>query len=270
MDEAEHAAASDLVGCETCYGDYSWNEIAACSVGHFICYGCLRRSVQESLYGQGQSIVGEKSSMRCLSAAASPLCEACIPPEILAKVVPEELLRAIEEKTATENLERSGLGLVRCPFCSYAEVDELQPYRIKQSAKISGLLALMLVCVFIPAIQVLGVAFIFSFTYLLKPFLPREASRIVLDTVDALSLHTFWTNTVRRIQLKRRGTLFRCQNDRCKRESCIACCKEWAPFHKCFEKEEDNVRIHIEKAMANAVKRTVCIHKKLNYGGLKK
>jgi len=259
LDEAEHAAASELVGCETCYGDYSWNEIAACSVGHFICYGCLTRSVQENLYGQGQSMVGAKSSIRCISAAASPTCDACIPPEILAKVIPEDMLQAMEEKAATENLDRSGMNLVRCPFCSYAEVDELQPYCVRQWAKVCGILVLLMLYIYIPKSALSTIAPLLLFAYFITPFLLRDSSGIVQDTIKLISPHRHWQNAVRRIQLKRRGTLFKCRNERCRQESCIGCSKEWTAFHKCFEKEEDSVRIHVEKAMANAVKRTVCI-----------
>ncbi|RPB24619.1 hypothetical protein L211DRAFT_178951 [Terfezia boudieri ATCC MYA-4762] len=256
LDEAEHAAASELIGCETCYGDYSWNEIAACSVGHFICHGCLKRSVQENLYGQGQSMMGAKSSIRCISAAASPICDACIPPEILANVIPEDMLQAMEEKVATENLDHSGMSLVRCPFCSYAEADELQPYCIRQWAKVCGILVLLMLYIYIPEPVFSTLAPLFLFTYFITPFLPRDSSGIVLDTIKLVSLHRHWQNAVRRIQLKRRGTLFKCRNERCKRESCIGCSKEWTAFHKCFEKEEDSMRIYVEKAMANAVKRT--------------
>lgn len=202
--------------------------------------------------------MGTKSSIRCISAAASPTCDACIPPEILTRVIPEDMLQAMEGKAATENLDRSGMSLVRCPFCPYAEADELQPYSIRQWAKVCGVLVLLLLYVYAPESVTLGVICLLS-TYLITPFLPREANRIVLGTIQLISFHKHWQNVVRRIQLKRRGTLFKCRNERCKRESCIRCSKEWTAFHKCFEKEEDSVRIHVEKAMANAVKRTVCI-----------
>ena len=203
-------------------------------------------------------MVGAKSSIRCISAAASPICDACIPPEILAKVIPEDMLHALEEKAATENLDRSGMSLVRCPFCSYAEADELQPYCVRQWAKICGVFVLLMLYIYIPEPALSTLAPLLLLVYFMT-FLPRDPSGIVLDTIKLVSLHRHWQNAVRRIQLKRRGTLFKCRNERCKRESCIRCSKEWTAFHKCFEKEEDSVRIHVEKAMANAVKRTVCI-----------
>lgn len=169
------------------------------------------------------------------------------------------MLQALEEKAITENLDRSGMSLVRCPFCSYAEADELQPYRIRQWAKVCGILVLLMLYLYVPEPATLAFVFLFLFTYLITPFLPRDSRGIVLDTIELISLHRHWQSVVRRIQLKRRGTLFKCHNERCKRESCIRCSKEWTAFHKCFEKEEDSMRIHVEKAMANAVKRTVCI-----------
>lgn len=259
LDEAEHAAASDLISCETCYGDYSWNQIAACSVGHFTCYGCLTRSLQENVYGQGQSITDGKFSIRCISAAATPTCDECIPPDVLVRAVPEDLLRAMEEKVAMENLERSCLSLVRCPFCSYAEVDELQPYELKPRARVCAFLMLLLFYMYVSNRVILAFLFLFLFTHLITPFLPPESDGIIISTIELLSLHKHWQRSVKSVQLKRRGTLFKCRNERCKRESCIRCSKEWSAFHKCYEKEEDSVRTYVEKAMANAVKRTVCM-----------
>jgi hypothetical protein len=51
---------------------------------------------------------------------------------------------------------------------------------------------------------------------------------------------------------------FKCNNLlSCGRESCLECLKEWAPFHDCLKDEKDGLRLYIEKAMADAVKRTV-------------
>lgn len=252
LNEAEHAAADELVECECCFGDYPWEESVACADGHFFCHMCLIRSVQESVYGQGKSLLTAHCSVRCLSSTAQPPCTDSVPSDVLITVLPRELYNSLEDRTASENLEKSGLRLVRCPFCGYAEVDELQPFFIRRSATAFVLLLLLgsFETVMIPF--ALGGAFLllssllFLPPLLLKPF-----------TSPPWLLGPRLSNAIRAVGLRRRGSLFRCQNSRCARESCILCSKEWAPFHKCFEKEEDAARIYVERAMADAVKRTV-------------
>lgn len=61
---------------------------------------------------------------------------------------------------------------------------------------------------------------------------------------------------------KRRGNVFKCQNPECRKISCLLCNRESKPFHKCYEREQDSLRLFVEKAMADAVKRTVSIKMK--------
>lgn len=237
--------------------------MAACAEGHFFCHGCLVRSVQEGLYGQGRSLIPEKASVQCISAGATPACVAAVPLEVLTKALPADLLYAMEEKIASDGLERSGLVLARCPFCSYAEVDEVEAVRFSQPAQLSFYFLLTLLAGFSLAnytTTTINTAIIgLSSWFLLRATLLKEwRPRIAIYNLFAhLNNETRLVKAIRKLQLRRRGTLFRCKSEQCKRESCIECTKEWSPFHKCFEKEEDNVRIFVEKAMANAVKRTV-------------
>lgn len=246
LNEAEHADANELLECQCCFGDYAWEETVVCTEGHFFCHSCLIRSVQESIYGQGKSLLTTHCSVRCLSSSASPPCTSSVPADILRAVLPDEIYHSLEDRTASESLEKSGLKLIRCPFCGYAEADELQPYRIKRSALAVGIMA-PFVAVSSLSILLLGFATVWRgcLALLLIAFSP-------LFSISASRIGT----ALREVHLRHRGTLFRCYNPRCSRESCISCSKEWAPFHKCYEREEDAVRIFVEKAMADAVKRT--------------
>jgi hypothetical protein len=240
LNEAEAAAASALLECECCFGDYAWEDMVACTGGHFFCHTCLRRSVQESIFGQGKkNLLPEKSSVCCLSSTAQPPCTEFVHPGVLRAVLPEELYYSLESRSAQESLEKSGLALVRCPFCGYAEVDELQSYRIRRP--IVALAGLFVTTVFFLLPYGKQILLLLSFLLLSLP-----CSATIPHVKKAMH----------NMALRRRGTLFRCENPRCKRGSCITCGKEWLPFHKCYEKEEDAARIFIEKAMADAVKRT--------------
>lgn len=258
LNEAEHAAASELVECECCFGEYAWDEIAACSAAHFFCHGCLLKSVQEGLYGQGRNLVGEMCSVRCLSSSATPPCDAFVPLDLLEAALPHDVFQHLEDKTATDSLDRCGLDLVKCPFCAYAEAVPASSYRFKRSAAAIACIATALVATFIPL--ALG-AVLFALAYILlmvavQPLFPTRTAASMGGWLTTANLRARVERAARKLERRRRGMLFRCAG-RCGRESCVECTKEWTPFHRCYEKEEDGVRIFVERAMADAVKRTV-------------
>ncbi|KAI5777818.1 hypothetical protein EDC01DRAFT_759314 [Geopyxis carbonaria] len=233
LNEAEAAAAGALVECECCYGDFAWENIAACTAGHFFCHACLTRAVQEGVYGQG------RAEVRCLSATAAPACVAAVAPAVLAAALPADVKAALEERAACDSLERSGLRFVRCPFCGYAEVDEPRPLRPRPAAVLAAALALLLAAA----------------------IAPRAIAALVAVTAPLLLLyrahiHQRIVATAHTLTLRRRGTRFRCAAPACLRASCLTCLKPFAPFHICFEAETDGARLAAEKAMADAVKRT--------------
>lgn len=256
LNEAEHATADALVECECCYGSYPWDEIAVCSAdsGHFFCHGCLLRSVQEGLYGQGRNLVPETCSVRCLSAAADPACEAFVAPELLKKVLPEEIMRALEEKIVSESLDKCGLQLVKCPFCCYAEVAEEVQWRVRRVVVGSG----GSISAAVAAVVVTPWAFMAALLLLLLAVMGFMLALQVLPQSGPVQFATRKAaKAASKIAAQHRGKLFKCgAKTRCGRESCIECGKEWQPFHRCFEQESDSVRIFVEKAMADAVKRT--------------
>lgn len=250
LDEAEHAAASELTECETCCADVTWNKIGCCSEGHFVCYDCLTRAIQESLFGQGMDLVAEKGSIRCLSAASGG-CDAAIPRDILERALPAATITALDARFVADSLDRSKLPLVRCPFCTYGESDELNYYQLRKApiTILKVILAVMVVgpIPFLGLVAILLLTFLFFLPLMSTPKIGGFSSRVLKVLED--SIH--------RIQRKRRGQRFVCQAKGCERASCLDCQKDWYPFHKCYEDELDGARIYVERAMAEAVKRTV-------------
>ncbi|CCX34702.1 Similar to E3 ubiquitin-protein ligase RNF216; acc. no. P58283 [Pyronema omphalodes CBS 100304] len=248
LNEAEAASASALQECQCCYGDYSWEETACCSEGHFFCHGCLTRSVQETIFGQGKSLLLTEgsSNIGCISSSAS--CSANVPMDILQAALPADLLKSLENRTASETLEKSGLKLIRCPFCDYAEADETQPYRIRYNAVAIGLfspfVAVSALSIILPGFSTIWRVCLAMFILSMTPLLSARS----LPTRIAAAFTT--------VSLRHRGALFRCLSPACSRGSCLLCSKEFTPFHRCYEREEDAARLYIEKAMADAVKRT--------------
>ncbi|CAG8764574.1 26380_t:CDS:2, partial [Dentiscutata erythropus] len=151
------------------------------------------------------------------------------------------------------SLKQANLSLVQCPFCSYCEVDDDSPFyqlKIPKSAVIVVSIPLAILPFFSSfenIISTLKVAAIFV--------LPQ----IALWILGVFPLRTFlddFENIVKRVKRKRRGNVFKCQNPDCAKSSCMLCNRECRPFHKCYEQEQDSLRLFVERAMAEAVKRT--------------
>ena len=132
LNNAEAEKNEGLHDCECCFTSVTFEELSACDTGgHFICFQCVRRSVNEAVFGQGwqRNIDLDCGTLRCV-AAMSDDCQGCIPQELVRRAFSEdkaghEVLRKLDERLAEDNLLKTNLPLIRCPFCSYAEVDEL-------------------------------------------------------------------------------------------------------------------------------------------------
>jgi len=255
LNEEEHASYNALIECQCCFGDYAWEEIVCCQDGHFICHTCVASSVKEGLYGQGKHFRLDLCTIACLSSTANPACQSYITNELLKQALPNDIIQSLDNKAAQESLTQSGLMLLRCPFCPYAEVDEVRPYKIK---KLYALLFAFITLLFILVLPVLFLPFL-CFVALARS--SSSQSLIQFPSRTQRWTHQFLDTRMKRIQHKSRGQMFRCHNKSqgCGKSSCTNCLQEWKPFHKCFEKEEDGYRIYVEKAMAEAVKRTVSI-----------
>ncbi|KAH0563035.1 hypothetical protein GP486_002393, partial [Trichoglossum hirsutum] len=128
----EHDALHD---CECCFTSTSFEQLSSCDDGgHFMCHGCVRHTINESLFGQGwgRNIQHDRGSLRCLAPMVSEDgdCLGSIPRDLVRKALLEEkggekIWRRFEERLASENLLKSGIELARCPFCIYAEVIEI-------------------------------------------------------------------------------------------------------------------------------------------------
>jgi hypothetical protein len=72
-----------------------------------------------------------------------------------------------------------------------------------------------------------------------------------------------WRDQIRivykRIQDRHRGKCFQCRNPKCGKTSCLLCSKAVNGLHSCTDDAQDAYRLYVEKAMADAVKRTVSV-----------
>ncbi|KAI9774649.1 MAG: hypothetical protein M1840_002898 [Geoglossum simile] len=261
LNEAEAEEHDALHDCECCFASTTFEQLSACDGGHFICHRCVRLTINESLFGQGwaRNIQHDRGSLRCLAPMISKGgdCIGSIPQGLIRRALlgekgGEEVWRKFEERLAGESILKSGIALVRCPFCIYAEADEiyfpatgrLWVFKLSTQFSILSLLIAVLGTGMVPFLMPLIILYsILTSTF---PF-AQSAHKSITDQV---------TLSLLRSRRKRRGLKFVCLNPLCSRASCLSCAKEWHDIHICFESELTALRSAVERAMAEAVKRT--------------
>lgn len=254
-EEAEQTQS--MIECACCFTESPFEEFTSCTAnGHTICFRCVQHATSEAVFGQGwqRNIDKQTGTLRC-PAVESDECRGCISQHHMLLAMQQEtngaeVLHMLDQRLADHSLMSSNLELIRCPFCSYAEVDDIYlPTAEAQlrfrAPNIYGLISLLVCVCCIP---------------LLVPV-------ILISSILAIflsSTHTFGDHmidefraAVARHRRRRRGLRFRCQNPRCGRVSCLNCSKAWTDVHVCHESSLVALRTQVEQAMSLAIKR-VC------------
>lgn len=250
LNEAEAREVDALYECECCLMDITFEQIATCSANsHVICYSCIQRTVQEALFGQGwgKSVDTEKASLKCLAPLTHGSCDGSLHPDIVKQAIlldkaGAEAYRKFEDRLATDALLKSQLKLIRCPFCSYAEVDPVYhpssrgiTWRFRRDGVLSTLFTIFLLLDLIPLLIIPVIILLIS-----NP----TAIPAILDT------------SFLNLCLKLRAKRFTCAHSSCRRTSCITCQKPWRDPHVCNEPLLLDLRATVEAARTAAVKRT--------------
>ncbi|KAI9795097.1 MAG: hypothetical protein M1816_000119 [Peltula sp. TS41687] len=256
LNEAEAQDCHALQDCECCFTATTFEQLSTCDRGcHFICFRCIRQTINEALFGQGWTRVvdAQRGTIRCIAPTSDDNgdCGGCISTAYLHRALSEEkggkdILRKFEDTLATEALIKSDAFLIRCPFCVYAEAeachDISQRWRFRRTH----------------AFSTSELSFLVLSGCLLSFFLPFVFRLILIFSL--LYLITFGPTQIKhslvRLSRKRRGLKFTCLSHTCGRSSCISCGREWRDIHICYESEQLALRAHVERAMAEAVKRT--------------
>ncbi|PGH06792.1 hypothetical protein AJ79_06433 [Helicocarpus griseus UAMH5409] len=247
LNKAEAEAMEALYECDCCLSDVTFEQISTCS-SHIICFSCIRRTIHEALFGQGwgKSIDHEKSTLRCIAPVAEG-CEGTLDPmivkrAILAEKAGAETYRKFEDRLASECLLKSQLKLIRCPFCSYAEIDPVYhptakgiTWRFRRGNLLPTIATTIFLLDLIPLL-------ILPVLYFLL-FCPSMIS-------------TIFSASLRNICLKTRTQRFSCSNPSCGCDSCITCHKPWQDPHRCHEPLLLSLRTTVEAARTAAIKRT--------------
>ncbi len=252
VNEREAANAEALYECQCCFSNSAFEEMAACTAsGHMICFGCLRHAVSEALFGQswGCNIDHRRGQIVCLAPTTEESCTGCIPREGVRRAVLEtkggaKIWLRLESRFAEEALTQANLLLIRCPFCPYAEIDDIYfpshtiQYRFN-FASTASILMLLITANFIP---LLILYFLLHRLSLFKN-LPAP-SNLISNSVLSLA---------RQKHLSHR---FQCRSPACGVSSCLDCSKCWRDPHVCHESASTSLRTTVEAARTGALKRT--------------
>jgi len=258
LNEEEAKETENLYDCECCYGSVAFEQLAVCDDGcHQLCFDCVRRTVKEALYGQGwaQAIDMPKTTLRCF-ALANDACHGTLAANVVRRALSEpgaeeESWNELQTRMASEALLKSRLRLQRCPFCPYAEVDEVPPLQLRKARNIWKHIATQSsVTLQIMLLSLTAAAFVFTIPLIMVACLVWMAVTLVPPL--AAVLDASWA----RVHKQRRGLKFRCRNPTCSKTSCTRCTASWRDPHVCFESEKTSLRTAIESSATAAVKRT--------------
>lgn len=277
LNEEQAEEAGEMYDCECCFTPSAFEHMSSCDQsGHWICFRCIRFSMNEAIYGQGwaRSVNLERLTLTCIAPVAEGQCQGCLPQHSVRRALAEErdgdaTFRKFEERAVTDSLLKSELPFIQCPFCAYAEVDDVTLPLLAwkpQSRRALGLSAVSAAhFLYIrPICMLIRFLSLFSFFFITLNYLLPARWRIDLIS-PVLASRT-------RVARRRRGLRFHCGNPHCGRSSCLNCHKPWRDPHVCHESALASLRTHVENAVSNAVKRTCprCNTSFLKSGGCNK
>ena len=253
MNEEAAEEANALYECQCCFTNTTFEQMATCtSRSHALCNRCIRHAVAEALFGQGwgRNIDHTRGLLKCLAPSVHEACNGFIPQCFVERALIQskggsETWNALETRLMEQALAKTRLPFVKCPFCSYAEIDELYlpPSTVRyrpntQNLKRSFIL-LVITFNFIPLIMLYSLVCHFALFSLL-PTLTKLVS----------------TSCARLTRAKHFSQRFQCRSSACGLPSCLNCLKLWRDPHICYESAALSLQATIDSARTAALKRT--------------
>ncbi|KAH8833092.1 hypothetical protein DL96DRAFT_1523400 [Flagelloscypha sp. PMI_526] len=261
LNEQSYEAEKSLFECECCFGDYTWEDIAFCPDGHYFCRSCLAKSVEESFHGSSSQLIDlEKASVRCISSTADGGCNSCVSTAHLEHFLPPGIYQRLVDKIAKDNLNilASRTHLLRCPFCSYAIIDEKFSFQLDTTRPLRNthkfLFTLLIISGYVPAL--LGANGLISFFFLwvafwtALPYILAYAPNLILPSSVQYHLEERAKKSRRPVWQR----MLPCQNPGCGKKSCVDCGREWIGFHSCMD-GFDSEHAFVERKVDEAIKR---------------
>lgn len=260
MNEKEAMAGNALYECQCCLDDVTFEQVSACSSeGHMICFNCIRRTLHEAIFGQGwdNSVDSERSTLKCVAPVSHGVCDGHLDPTLVKRAITSEkagseTYRKFEDRVASEALLKTNLKLIRCPYCSYAEIDPIfhpSPLSSNGGEKKGSLQWRFRRDGTFASIVFTTILILDLIPLLFLPFL-------VLLLLYPHTATTLFHTSLQNLCLRSRSRRFHCDNPTCRQISCMTCHKPWRDPHTCEEPLQQSLRTTIEAARTAAVKRT--------------
>lgn len=256
LNRSEYDLHKQLITCDCCCDDYPFEQLLFCSQGdHTFCDECIRHFINEGLFGQG-GLRGQ-ARIQCISSMDS--CDGCLPMESLQRVISADVWKAYEKSLLDDCFKENGQR-IQCCACSYFELDE----SIRPLNSIFVGRAIQRVAQWLMVLELISTS---CFLLLATSHHSIILLIIAFSTIATIqyALYKQWDVesdlklAYLRVTKARRGTLFQCRNsNQCGVLTCLLCQRPVRGMHTCYEEETDGLRLYVEKAMADAVKRTVC------------
>lgn len=236
----QYTLENQLITCGCCYGEFVFEDLTTCTDGHVFCHTCVNHLVSEGMFGQG-SLRGKP--VPCIESNG---CDGIFSDDTLHRVLSPDVYRAWTASLVDEDIKSAALAVTICPFCSYCEALE-DPARDPLSRLRLGN-AFLFATVAVPVL----LSWLASLIQLMRNIHLASAVMLFPQAAAAMALFSWdWRHECQtayeRVMRKRMGRVFRCLNPECGRVSCLQCGKESKALHKCFEKEQDGLRLYVEK-----------------------
>ena len=253
VNEQQAEEAEALHECECCFSDTTFEQMATCTTrGHVICFRCLRRAVSEALFGQGwgKNIDHERGQIKCLAPMLMESCIGYVPQSLVRRAVEQErvgalLWRKLESRLADEALLKAQVALVRCPFCTYAEIDSLYLPPNTSSFRLNTRHPpRFVIAIFLASLFLLPILPLYTYLSILFPKHLDHPRILIANSLTHLN------------RLHHHPLRFTCASPTCLRSSCLNCSKPWRDPHTCHESSRLSLRTTIEAARTAALKRT--------------
>ncbi|KAG9253199.1 uncharacterized protein F5Z01DRAFT_658132 [Emericellopsis atlantica] len=258
INNEEAEAADATYDCTCCFCPGTFEEFTHCNKeGHMICFRCVQYSIKEAVFGQGwqSSINADAGTLKCMAVDGDG-CTGHVQRDHMQRAMTEEkkgaeILHKLDQRLAEHSLLASNVPLVRCPFCNYAEIDDIYvpAHEARLRVDIASIVSL--------SFTSLGVLFFAP----MAVFLSIAGSVLILllgqQHAWGRCLRREWDAAITRHRRRRRGQKFTCQSPECGRPSCLTCGKSWKDVHVCNESSLVALRTQVETAMSLAIKR-VC------------
>lgn len=253
-EEAEVFGA--MYECCCCFTDVTFEEMTSCTAsGHVVCFRCIHFTLKEAIYGQGwhSSIDPTNGHLKCMAVDGNG-CNGHVPEHEVQRALMGEkggadIIFKRDRRLTTQHLVQSNLPLIFCPFCDYAEVNDVylpdgeSRLRRRQDVPFNlFVLALVLVTIIFTAPSYISSAVV-------------SASAVAVVAWHR-RISQMWEDACQRRYRFNRTAKFQCLNPKCSKVSCLHCNKSWNDMHRCEEEGLVALRTQVEHAMSMAVKRT--------------